>query len=92
MNDIKYEPVFGNQAFFDAAPEDAEYVAIDGNPNKFVFYKDIAAGESYWFLDSYSDEWRQNIGNPCNPINAMRRIIQEPKRWTVEDHKAISLK
>ena len=85
---MKYEAVFGNQSLFDGAPEDAEYVSIDGNGDQLVFYKDIAVGDYYSFFDRNSSHWRINDGHPYYSIKAMRRIIQEPKRWTVENKKA----
>ena len=85
---MKYEPVFGDQSLFDGAPEDAEYVAIDGTRNQLIFYKDMAVGDHYSFFDRNSSHWSINDGRPCYSINSMRRIIQEPKRWTVEDKKA----
>ena len=84
---MKYEPVFGDQSLFDGAPEDAEYVAIDGTRDRLIFYKDIAVGDYYSFFDRNSSHWRINDGHPYYSINSMRRIIQEPKRWTVEDQK-----
>ena len=39
MNDIKYEPVFGDQAFFDGAPEDAVYVRY--GRDTFIFNSEI---------------------------------------------------
>ena len=74
---MKYEAVFGDQSLFDGCyDETASIVIATSNGRKFV------AGEftEYGIVegDVKSDGLRI----------AMRRIIQEPKRWTVEDKKA----
>jgi len=74
---MKYEAVFGDQSLFDGCYyETASIVIATSNGKKFV------AGEftEYGIVegDVKSDGLRI----------AMRRIIAEPKRWTVEDKKA----
>ena len=74
---MRYEAVFGDQSLFDGCyDETASIVIATSNGRKFV------AGEftEYGIVegDVKSDGLRI----------AMRRIIAEPKRWTVEDQKA----
>ena len=72
---MKYEVVFGNQELFDGA---GTFTGLD------VVVHSIASG-----IKSYarsSDLTPESLRN--HPVVAMRRIIQEPKRWTVEDQKA----
>lgn len=81
---MKYEPVFGDQLLFEGAPVDAEAVfkSHDGN-SRCVYYRLSHGHERY-----ISAEW---VGVPAvdsQTLNAMRRVIAEPKRWTVEDQKA----
>ena len=72
---MKYEAVFGNQDLFDGA---GTFTGLD------VVVHSIASGiKSYARLSDLTPESLRNY-----PVCAMRRIIQEPKRWTVEDHKA----
>ena len=69
---MKYEPVFGDQSLFDGGPEDAEIAA------KFeggiAFFPKQKPSSKVFFVSGVE--------------LAMRRIIKEPKRWTVEDQKA----
>ena len=74
---MKHEAVFGDQSLFDGCyDETASIVIATSNGRKFV------AGEftEYGIVegDVKSDGLRI----------AMRRIIADPKRWTVEDKKA----
>ena len=72
---MKYEAVFGNQDLFDGA---GTFTGLD------VVVHSIASGiKSYARLSDLTPESLRN-----HPVIAMRRIIQEPKRWTVEDQKA----
>lgn len=81
--EIKYEAVFGPQELFDGAPEDAEYAGW--------FCQEIR-----WYMILNGKILFSDGGTWCtsdNPylsadIAAMRRIIKEPERWTVEDQKA----
>ena len=74
---MKYEAVFGDQSLFDGCHDETAYIVIaTSNGRKFV------AGEftEYGIVegDVKSDGLRI----------AMRRIIADPKRWTLEDKKA----
>ena len=72
---MKYEMVFGNQELFDGA---GTFTGLD------VVVHSIASGiKSYARLSDLTPESLRN-----HPVCAMRRIIKEPKRWTVEDQKA----
>ena len=72
---MKYEAVFGNQELFDGA---GTFTGLD------VVVHSIASGiKSYARLSDLTPESLRN-----HPVCAMRRIIKEPKRWTVEDQKA----
>ena len=71
---MKYEAVFGNQDLFDGA---GTFTGLD------VVVHSIASGiKSYARLSDLTPESLRN-----HPVCAMRRIIKEPKRWTVEDWK-----
>ena len=80
---MKYEMIFGDEALFDGAPDDAEYAGW--------FCQEIR-----WYMILNGKILFSDGGTWCtsdNPylsadIVAMRRIIKEPKRWTVEDQKA----
>ena len=73
--EMKYEAVFGNQELFDGA---GTFTGLD------VVVHSIASGiKSYARLSDLTPESLRN-----NPVCAMRRIIQEPKRWAIEDQKA----
>ena len=69
---MKYEPVFGDQSLFYDAPEDAI----------FVVYGPV----TYGFKNNISEYTVGQLRG--TPVVAMRRIIPETKRWTVEDQKA----
>ena len=72
---MKYEAVFGNQELFDGA---GTFTGLD------VVVHSIASGiKSYARLSDLTPESLRN-----HPVCAMRRIIAEPKRWTVADQKA----
>ena len=81
---MKYEPIFGDQSLFDGAPEDAD--AVFKSPmrdSRCAYYRLSHGHERYIYTD-----W---VGVPAvdsQTFNAMRRIIAEPKRWTVADQKA----
>ena len=78
---MKYEAVFGDQSLFDDAPIEATHAAQGGG-----FYRATDGGGV-----QYLSRGPLN-GDMCNFIDgyliAERRIIAEPKRWTVEDKKA----
>ena len=69
---MKYEPVFGDQGLFDDASEYAEIAAKFAEG--IAFFPKQKMISSVFFTSGVS--------------LAMRRIIKEPKRWTVEDQKA----
>jgi hypothetical protein len=80
---MKYEMIFGDEALFDGAPDDAEYAGW-------------FCQETRWYMILNGKILFSDGGSWCtsdNPylsadIAAMRRIIKEPKRWTWEDKKA----
>ena len=72
---MKYEAVFGNQDLFDGA---GTFTGLD------VVTRSIASGNMMHCR--LSDLTQQSLRE--YPVIAMRRIIAEPKRWTVEDQKA----
>lgn len=69
---MKYEAVFGDQSLFDGA----------NDCHVFACKKD--SGEMYWHDESFLGA----CGVTVHGHIAMRRIIPEPKRWTVADQKA----
>ena len=79
--EIKYEPVFGDQSLFDDAPIEATHATQGGG-----FYMATDGGGV-----QYLSRGPLN-GYMCKCIDgyliAERRIIAEPKRWTVADQKA----
>ena len=82
---MKYEAVFGDQSLFDGAPEDAEMAAsVCQMPRWYTMFNGKVL-----FCDSKKESWQSaDFNHPCSPLLAMRRIIAEPNRWTVEDKKA----
>ena len=76
--EIKYEMIFGDEALFFDAQQDCEMV---GNGHHKVENGKIMVWN---FSEKY---WAESHANKIT-IAAMRRIIKEPKRWTVEDQKA----
>ena len=80
---MKYEMIFGDEALFDGAPDDAEYAGW--------FCQEIR-----WYMILNGKILFSDGGTWCtsdNPylsadIAAMRRIIKEPTRWTLEDKNA----
>ena len=81
MSEIKYEPLFGPQELFDGAPSDSTHATKGGG-----FYMATEDGGV-----QYLSRGPLN-GDRCKYIDgyliAERRIIAEPKRWTLEDKKA----
>ena len=75
---MKYEAVFGDQSLFDGASKEAVLVISDMTPcaPTIEFFED----DKLNFETADVDSRRLKV--------AMRRIIREPKRWTVEDQKA----
>ena len=75
--EIKYEPVFGDQSLFDNAPLGTELVGHSGG-----FYKNSPDGPIYCGGCTFTTDEYRNIG-----FIASRRVISTPT-WTVEDQKA----
>ena len=74
---MKYKPIFGDQSNFDKADADAVC----------AYYP----GDGFSLLSFISEDKLKKLTRPTFlliNIVAMRRIIHEPKRWTVEDQKA----
>lgn len=69
---MKYEMIFGNPSLFDDADRSIDLIRY--NRKIGLYFKDSLCNLSSSLLEQ--------------PIVAMRRIIQEPKRWTIEDWKA----
>lgn len=78
---MKYEMIFGDERLFDGAPSDSTHATKGGG-----FYMATEDGGV-----QYLSRGPLN-GDMCKYINgyviAERRIIPEPKRWTVEDQEA----
>ena len=85
---MKYEAVFGNQDLFDGA---SKYVVI---AIKRPFISGVRSEEMYFFSSTFDAVMKAGSSFNFNNVilktaeYAERRIIQEPKRWTVEDQKA----
>ena len=77
---MKYEPVFGDQSLFDGAPEEATHATKGGG-----FYKIENMLAKYVSDGIFNGADVLSVGGY---LIAERRIIPEPKRWTVEDQKA----
>ena len=81
---MKYEPVFGDQSLFDGMMDDCEFIVGTYG------YK-IKDGKCF-YCEKYNQKygWAQtgDAAKALSPVTAMRRIISEPKRWTVADQKA----
>ena len=77
--------IFGDEKLFDGAPEDAEMAAsVCQMPRWYT-----TLNGRVLFCDSKKESWRSaDFNHPGSPLLAMRRIIAEPNRWTVEDQKA----
>ena len=72
---MKYEMIFGDEALFDGA---GLFSGVD------IVTRNVDDG--LYRTSRLSDCTPSTIRR--NPIVAMRRIIKEPKRWTLEDKKA----
>ena len=77
---MKYIPVFGPQELFDCASDDAVLAIKDTTSGRIHIFTNDG-----WIKSGLKHE--RHIGTSDNQI-AMRRIIKEPKCWTVEDKKA----
>ena len=76
---MRYEPIFGDQSLFDGAPEDVVIAIKDILSTKKVYY----FSKNGWIKNNNG----RRLDCDVHQI-AMRRIIPEPKRWTVADQKA----
>lgn len=85
MNEIKYEPLYGLQKPFDNGPADSTAYGLFRDGDEYIYYK-IDKTSVYCF--DTDNQWSHIDGAPTIPFLAMRRIIAEPKRWTVADQKA----
>ena len=85
---MKYEMIFGDQSLFDGAPECA-VIAI-----KRPFISGVRSEEMYFFSSTFDAVMKAGSSFNFNNVilktdeYAERRIIAEPKRWTLEDKKA----
>ena len=82
---MKYEPLYGLQKPFDNGPADSTAYGLFRDGDEYIYYK-IDKTSVYCF--DTDNQWSHIDGAPTIPFLAMRRIIAEPKRWTVEDKKA----
>ena len=82
---MKYEPLYGLQKPFDNGPADSTAYGLFRDGDEYIYYK-IDKTSVYCF--DTDNQWSHIDGAPTIPFLAMRRIIPEPKRWTVEDQKA----
>lgn len=75
---MKYEMIFGDEGLFDGAPEEC------------ILAVRMPGGDPVFYLEKNKSELRGNVAILKYGFIklAMRRIIKEPKRWTVEDQKA----
>ena len=73
---MKYEIILGDERLFDGASEFVEVVRFNDYSRDYL-WGDLNTIQLLTFEEL-----------KAIPIVAMRRIIQEPKRWTVEDQKA----
>ena len=82
---MRYEPLYGLQKPFDNGPADSTAYGLFRDGDEYIYYK-IDKTSVYCF--DTDNQWSHIDGAPTIPFLAMRRIIAEPKRWTVEDQKA----
>ena len=77
---MKYEMIFGDQSLFDNASDGVVLAIKDTTSGRIHFFTNKG-----WIKSGLKHE--RHIGTNDNGI-AMRRIIKEPKHWTLEDKKA----
>lgn len=82
---MKYEPLYGLQKPFDNGPADSTAYGLFRDGDEYIYYK-IDKTSVYCF--DTDNQWSHIDGAPTIPFLAMRRIIAEPKCWTVADQKA----
>ena len=82
-NDIKYKTIFGDMAQFNGMMPDCVFISGEYG------YKIVE--DTLYYCERYNERygWTKSCAalEGFRPV-AMRRIIKEPKRWTVEDQKA----
>ena len=81
--EIKYEPVFGPQELFDGMMGDCEFASEE--------YGYIFANGVLYYCERYNEKawWSLSCKSHLTfKPSAMRRIIKEPKRWTMQDKLA----
>ena len=74
--EIKFEPVFGDQSLFDGAPDDVDMIGYNGG-----FYKNSQNGPMYCCGCTFTTDEYRNKG-----FIAMRHIIKAPT-WTKADQE-----
>jgi len=75
---MKYEMIFGDEKLFNAAPEDSVLVSAQFGDFRYFAEENLQSCTKFNIYKLQA----------CDTQLAMRRIIQEPKRWTAEDKKA----
>jgi len=75
---MKYEMIFGDPQLFNHAPEDAVLVSVQLSDFRYFTEGNL---QSCTKFNIYKFQ-------TCDTQLAMRRVIQEPKRWTIEDQMA----
>ena len=82
-NDIKYKAIFGDMAQFNGMMPDCVFISGEYG------YKIVE--DTLYYCERYNERygWTKSCAalEGFRPV-AMRRIIKEPKHWTVEDQKA----
>lgn len=82
---MKYEIIFGDEKLFDGAPLDSVCV------ERFINTELVSVYVHHRTIDALLNTLIEREAVSCasnRPDIAMRRIIQEPKRWTLEDKLA----
>ena len=80
---MKYEMVFGDEALFDGMMGDCEFASEE--------YGYIFANGALYYCERYNEKagWALSCKSHLTfKPSAMRRIIKDPKYWTVADQKA----
>lgn len=75
---MKYEMIFGDPQLFNDAPDDAVLVSVQLGDFRYFTEENLQVCKKFNIYKLQS----------CDTQLAMRRIIPEPKRWTVEDQSA----
>jgi len=75
---MKYEIIFGDEKLFDYSPDDAVLASVQLGDFRYFTEENLQSCKKFNIYKLQA----------CDTQLAMRRIIQEPKRWTAEDQKA----